>query len=316
MAGNREYKSDVFSMLMEDKKYALQVYNALNGSDYDDPELVEICNLDRGISLSVRNDASFVVDANLNIYEHQSTVCPNMPLRNLIYVTEILKPLARRDNVFGSRLLKIPTPKFAVFYNGTQDEPEQYEMKLSDAYEHPSDRPELELICRMYNINKGRNKELMDKCPVLFEYAVFVDYVRQYNMETGYDDLEKAVNKAIDRCIEEGVLKEFLTLHRAEVVKTMPLDFTFERQIMLEKEYSRKEGLEEGHAEGFTNGKLETLILLISKKKVKNCTVSETADMLETDEALVRKVYDALEMYNVETQREDIIKLIKQDMTD
>jgi predicted transposase YdaD len=100
----------------------------------------------------------------------------------------------------------------------------------------------------------------------------------------------------------------------------MPLDFTFERQIMLEKEYSRKEGRkegrEEGHAEGLTNGKLETLILLISKKKVKNCTVSETADMLETDEALVRKVYDALEMYNVETQREDIIKLIKQDMTD
>jgi hypothetical protein len=288
---------------MEDRKNALQVYNAVNGSDYDNPELVEICTLDRGISLTISNDAAFVVDANLSIYEHQSTVCPNMPLRSLIYVTEILKPMARNDNIYGSRLLKIPTPKFAVFYNGTQEEPEQYEMKLSDAYEHPTDRPELELICKVYNINKGKNKELLENCPVLKEYMVFVDYVRQYNLEMGYDDLEKAINKAIDRCIEEGILKEFLTKCRAEVVKMTQLDYTFERQIMLEKKYSHEEGRDEGE--------LKSLILLISKKKAKNCTVPETADMLETDEALVQKVYDALETYDAETQWEDIIKLIK-----
>ena len=85
MGGNREYKSDVFSMLMEDKKNALQVYNALNGTKYENPNEVEIVTLDRGISLTVRNDASFVLDSNLSIYEHQSTVCPNMPIRSLIY---------------------------------------------------------------------------------------------------------------------------------------------------------------------------------------------------------------------------------------
>jgi hypothetical protein len=303
MAGNREYKSDVFSMLMEDKKNALQVYNAVNGSDYDDPELVEICTLDRGISLTIRNDAAFVVDANLSVYEHQSTVCPNMPLRSLIYVTEILKTMTRGDNIFSKRLLKIPTPKFAVFYNGTQEEPEQYEMKLSDAYEHPTDKPELELICRVYNINKGKNRELLEKCPILKEYMVFVEYVRQYNKETGYEDLEKAINEAINRCVEEGVLKDFLIRRRAEVVKMTQLDYTFERQIMLEKKYSREEGRQDGE--------LKSLICLISKKKAKNCTVSETADMLETDEALVQKVYDALETYDAESQWEDIIKLIK-----
>jgi hypothetical protein len=307
MAGNREYKSDVFSMLMEDKRNALQVYNAVNGSDYDDPELVEICSLDKGISLSVRNDAAFVLDAYLSIYEHQSTVCPNMPLRSLIYVTEILKPLAKKDNVFSSRLLKIPTPKFAVFYNGTQEEPEQYEMKLSDAYENRTDRPELELICRVYNINKGRNKELMDRCPVLCEYTTFVDYVRDYHKGKGREQLEHSIEQAIDRCIGEGVLKEFLTRRRAEVLKTMQLDYTFERQIMMEKEYSRKEGL----TQGIDYGELKNRILLISKKKKKNCTVSETADMLETDEALVQKVYDALETYDADTQWEDIINLIK-----
>ena len=59
MEGNREVKSDVFRMLLEDPVYALQTYNALNHSDYKDPGLVEICTMERGISLTVRNDASF-----------------------------------------------------------------------------------------------------------------------------------------------------------------------------------------------------------------------------------------------------------------
>ena len=91
MTGNREYKSDVFSMLLEDKKNALLLYNALNDSDYTNPDDVEICTLEKGISLTVRNDASFVIDSSLNIYEHQSTVCPNMPLRSLIYVANHLE---------------------------------------------------------------------------------------------------------------------------------------------------------------------------------------------------------------------------------
>lgn len=68
MTENREVKSDVFSMLMEDKKNALEVFNTLNGSDYQDPELVEIKTLEKGISLTIRNDAAFIIDMNLNIY--------------------------------------------------------------------------------------------------------------------------------------------------------------------------------------------------------------------------------------------------------
>jgi predicted transposase YdaD len=131
--------------------------------------------------------------------------------------------------------------------------------------------------------------------------------VRQYHRGTKYNDLEQAITGAIDRCIEEGVLKEFLMEHRAEVVKMTQLDYTFERRIMLAKRDSREEGREEGIDEG----ELKNLIFLISKKKAKHCTISETADMLETEEALVEKVYDALETYDAETQWEDIIKLIK-----
>jgi hypothetical protein len=245
MAGNREYKSDVFSMLMEDKQNALQVYNALNGSDYTDPELVEICNMDRGVSLSVHNDAAFVLDAFLSVYEHESTVCPNMPVRSLIYFTSILEPRLKDKNIYGRKLIKIPTPKFAVFYNGAEEQPEQYDLHLSDAFEHPMDKPEIELTCRVYNINKGNNEQLLDRCPVLKEYMIFVDYVREYHKQNGYQDLEDAIDQAIDRCIEENVLREFLREHRSEVRKMTQLDYTFERQIELEREASREEGREE-----------------------------------------------------------------------
>ena len=123
MTGNSEYKSDVFSMLMENPVNALALYNALNDSSYTDPDMVEMCTLDKGISLSIRNDAAFVLDSNLSLYEHQSTVCPNMPIRNLIYFTNLVEPLIRKRNLYGRSLIKIPTPKFAIFYNGEEEQP-------------------------------------------------------------------------------------------------------------------------------------------------------------------------------------------------
>jgi hypothetical protein len=325
MAGNREYKSDVFSMLMEDKVNAMQVYNAVNGSDYDDPELVEICNLDRGVSLTIRNDAAFFLDASLSIYEHQSSICPNMPVRSLVYFTNILEKMIKDRNIYGRKLIRIPVPKFVVFYNGDEEQPEQYDMRLSDAFEQHVEQPELELICRVYNINNGKNKELLDRCPVMRDYMTFVDYVRFYHKENGREQLEHSIEQAIDRCISEGVLKDFLIERRSEVVKMMQLDYTFERQLTLERQDSREEGRAEGRAEGReegraegreegrSQGELKKLILLISKKKAKNCSVSDTADMLETDCELVQKVYDALEIYDADSQWEDIIKLILND---
>ena len=97
--GNREYKSDVFSMLMQDKANALSVYNALNGTNYTNPDELEICTLDKGVSLSIRNDAAFIVDAALSIYEHQSTVCPNMPVRNLVYYTTTIMSIIKERNI-------------------------------------------------------------------------------------------------------------------------------------------------------------------------------------------------------------------------
>ena len=142
---NKEYKSDVFSMLLQDKKRAMEIYNAINGTDYDDPELVEMTTLDdKSFSLTVRNDASFILDANLSLYEHQSTYCPNMPLRDLLYFASIIQKQikAQKRDIYGGRILKIPVPHFVVVYNGKEDAPDQYDLRLSDAFEKETKIPE------------------------------------------------------------------------------------------------------------------------------------------------------------------------------
>ena len=237
MSENREYKSDVFSMLMEDKNNALQVYNTLNESNYSDPEQVEIVKLERGISLTIRNDCAFIVDMSLNIYEHQSSYNPNMPLRSLIYFSSYIRQMTKNRDLFSSSVVKIPTPHFAVFYNGIKDRPPREIVKLSMSYEKPTDEPELELICSVYNINPGKDEKLLEKCSVLYEYMQFIETVRNYEA----DGMAEPVKQAIDYCIKNHILEEFLKEHREEVLKVMTIDMTFEKREALMHEEIEQE---------------------------------------------------------------------------
>ena len=253
MTENREFKSDVFSMLMEDKRNALQVYNALNGSSHEDPEMVEMHTLEKGISLSVRNDAAFIIDMELNIYEHQSSYNTNMPLRALIYFTTILKGIVKNKDLFSGHTITIPTPHFAVFYNGLKDRPEREVLKLSASYAKPTDQPELELVCTVYNINPNKDKGLLKRCSVLDEYTKFVEIVRHFERENE----ENPVEKAIDHCIENHILEVFLRDRRSEMLKAMTIDMTFERREELIREEEREFGRAEGRTEERQNTERE-----------------------------------------------------------
>ena len=132
---------------------------------------------------------------------------------------------------------------------------------MSDAFVHKVENPEIELTCRVYNINHGRNQKLLEDCPFLKEYMIFVDYVREFHAKQDFENLEMAINLAIDRCIMENVLKDFLKEHRSEVVKVTQLDYTFDRQIELERIDARREGLQEGIEQGIEQG-----VELIAKK--------------------------------------------------
>jgi len=249
-SGNREFKGDVFSMLMREPKYALQVYNALNHSDYSNPEEIQIITTNHGVSLSVRNDASFMIDRHVNYYEHQSTYSPNMPLRCLIYYIHDLKEFVKYDkkDLYSRRMIPIPTPHFVIFYNGEDKRPETEVMRLSAAFYHQTEEPELEVICTAYNINPSFNEELKEKAGVLYGYTHFVEKVRTYRkMEIS---LRAAIDRAIDECIEEDILRDFFLENRDEVVKVTDIDMTFETRLAYVKRDSYEEGLEDGRAEG------------------------------------------------------------------
>ena len=161
-------------------------------------------------------------------------------------LSDMKKGTKSGKNIYGRRLVKIPTPHFVVFYNGEEEQPEVQELKLSDAFEKPTDEPNLELKCKVYNINDGKNKAIMESCGWLYDYMTFVNKVREYHADGAFDDLAIDIEKAIDYCIDNDILKEFLKTYRSEVTKSMQLNYEFDRQLELERADAIEEGMEIG----------------------------------------------------------------------
>ena len=183
---NREYKDRVFRMLLKEPKVALEVYNAMNGTLYDNPDELIITTLENAVYLGMKNDVSFIL--------------------------------------------------------GTDKMPEQSVLRLSDAYESKSEELDLELRIRFININPGYNEEMVEKSPTLYQYVKFVDIVRKYQQEMSFPE---AVEKAIDECIKNGILAEFLRKNRAEVLRVSIFEYDEEEHMRQEREESRQEGIEQ-----------------------------------------------------------------------
>ena len=318
MNENREYKSDVFSMLMENKSYALEVYNALSHSDYRDPEEVEIIRLERGISLSIRNDASFLIDMNMSFYEHQSTYNPNMPLRSMIYYVNALEDWLKRKNLdlFGRKRIQIPTPHFVVFYNGMEKRPEYEEMRLSEAFCHKTDEPGIEVRCRVYNINPDNNRSLKERSAVLEGYTYFVEKVRTYQKRNV--GLEEAVDRAIEDCIANHVLEDFFRDRKDEVKKMTHLDYTWEKREQMIRKEEFEEGMERGVAEGMERGiergvekgSLQRLVNQVCSKLKRGKTPEEIADALEEPLENIQKICRIAEQYAPEYPVEQVCRAL------
>ena len=237
----RNYKARLFEMIFQNKRELLELYNAVNGTDYRNPEELEINTLENAIYLSMHNDISFIIDSRLSLYEHQSTYSPNLPLRYLMYVSDLYSKMTRDANLYGTKVVTIPPPKFLIFYNGVDERPEMEEMKLSDAYTIEDPDPSLELKAIMLNINPGNNDLLLRACKTLRDYVEYTSRVRAYAEEM---ELEEAVERTIAECISEGILADFLTKSRAEAMKMSIYEYDEQRQRRFDREEGREEGEE------------------------------------------------------------------------
>lgn len=249
---NRTYKSTIFIMLFEDRNNLLELYNAMSGKHYTDPELLEINTLENAIYMSIRNDISFLIDGRLSLYEHQSTYSPNLPLRFLFYISHLYSRMTKDRNLYGSKTVRIPAPEFVIFYNGRAEMPERHILKLSDMYniKDKKRRAKLELEAVMLNISGEYNQKLKAACKTLREYAIYTDKIRKYADEMELDD---AVEHAIRECITEGVLKDFLEKHRAEAKEMSIFEYDQEKHMQQEREDAWKGGLLQGKASAVIN---------------------------------------------------------------
>ena len=286
-AVNRTFKSTVFIMLFEDKKNLLELYNAISGKHYTDPELLEINTLENAIYMSIKNDVSFLIDGRLSLYEHQSTYNPNLPLRFLLYIANQYASITKDVNLYGTRLVEIPTPEFIIFYNGRKDCPDRQVLRLSDMYTVKEKSYKLELEATMLNINGTHNQNLKEACRTLKEYAIYTDKIRKYTEKMS---LEDAVELAICECIEEGILKEFLEKHRAEAKAMSIFEYDQEKHIRMEREEAWEEGRREGRESGLREGEENTK--RIFKLAQAGKTPKEIAEICEVS---VEKVQHILE---------------------
>jgi hypothetical protein len=262
MASNREYKDSVFSFLFSDPQILRELYGALEGIRLDPDVPIRINTLSDVIFLEQLNDLSFMVDNKLVILiEHQSTINPNMALRLLIYIGRIYEKIFDRKKLYSSHPLSVPRPEFIVLYNGTAPYPDRKNLNLSDMFEKVEQLtgsglpPALELKVKVYNINKGHNTAIVEKCGELEGYSAFIAKVRECKGETG--DNEKAMRMAIRYCIENNILKEFLQAHASEVLNMLLTEWNTVEYGEVQREEGKAEGKAEGMAEGKAEGKAE-----------------------------------------------------------
>ena len=249
LPANRIYKDRLYKMIFNDKSELLKLYNAINGTHYDDPAMLTITTLDNAIYMTMENDLSFIIDMRLALYEQQSTVNPNLPLRFLMYITDIYSAYTKDMNIYGSKKVQIPLPSFVIFYNGVKSQPDRTEFLLSELFHPTTDQPALELKAVMLNINKGHNQELMNACHTLRDYSEYVARIRTYSAEMSLTD---AVEKAITECIHENILRDFLLKNRAEAKAMSIYEYDEEKTMRMFRE--------EGYEDGERNGKIQATI--------------------------------------------------------
>ena len=274
---NKNHKDRLFCLLFGSEEYKdniLSLYNALCDTSYTDINDIQIYTIDNVIYIEMKNDVSILLDSYLHLWEQQSSYNPNMPLRGMMYFSKMYDRyiVEHSYNIYGSTLIRLPTPRYTVLYNGTSEQPAFIQLKLSDAFIHEDKSGDFEWTANMVNINSGKNDKLLNKCRPLQEYMLLIEAIR-HNRSCGMD-VEKAVDEAVTYCIGNNILREFLTKHRAEVIDVCITEYDEQAFVNGIKEEGREEGRVMTIYSLVQSGDLKPLVaakeLGISVKELKN----------------------------------------------
>ena len=284
---NRRYKDSVFVDLFGEDKNAksnfLSLYNALHGTKLDASTELELLQLEQVMYMAFRNDVACLVDGKIIVLvEHQSTVNANMPLRFLQYVARLYECIQNPRDRYLRRLKKIPTPEFYVFYNGEEDYPEKATLRFSDAFMAMSEKPALELVVSVRNINYTKDSKILRVCKPLKEYTLFVEAVRRHTKLDG----ENGFQNAIKECIQNDVLREYLQRKSREVINMLIAEYDYDVDIAVQRE----EALQEGETKGFSEGSHQKALETAKLMKQANCKLDFIMRMTGLSEMEVEKL--------------------------
>lgn len=252
---NRKVRDTVFCHYMSTEPHLLELFNALKGTSYTDSDNININTLEGSFYSNLKNDISFLLDGIIIVLiEHQTTINPNMPLRFLSYLDELYRRLTSSQSakIYGSVLIKVPAPEFYVFYDGDDISFDHKLLKLSDAFETPSEN--LELIAHVYNLADGKSQKLKKKCQSLLEYSIFSNRYKFYRKQNL--SIDEAVHKSVHYCLEHDVMTEYLKNHQEEVIDM----FGFEWNEQEAREALLKAGEARGEARGEAKGSFNATI--------------------------------------------------------
>jgi len=244
---NREYKDSVFRLLFNNEEKMLELYNALYDTNYPPGTPVDINTIQEALYLTDKNDISFTIaDTHLVITEHQSTVNPNMPLRDLWYIAEIYRKMIGHRAAFKETLIKLPRPTFVVMYNGTKTLPAESRLDLSDCFLGQGESV-LNLSVMVYNVNEGAGCSLLEKSPTLAQYSQLVALVRQH--WSGGPITHHERQQIYNICMEKGILVDFMKEHGNTIIDMLRGEFTEAERLQLYEETGFEKGMKQGSEE-------------------------------------------------------------------
>lgn len=251
----REYRDRLFKAIFgrnteKSKRWRLELYNALNGTSYTDPNALELNTIENVIYMTMKNDVSFLVDSQMTLYEQQSTPNPNMPLRGMMYFAKLYQKHLTKErlNMLSTQLVKIPSPQFIVFYNGSKEKPDRYKLRLSDSFIRENKTGDFEWTATIININQNHNTSLQKNCKALYHYVQYVSRVVA-NMRNGMENKD-AVEEAVEWAIAGELLDGYFKEQRAEVMAMSLTEFDLEDSIRTWRNDGIAEGIEIGRSEG------------------------------------------------------------------
>ena len=252
----RTYKDSVFVTIFHEKAKLIELYNALFDTNYDESAPIDIVTIKDVLFRTLKNDVAFVLGGRFVVLvEHQSSINENMPLRDLMYISTVLKRMIDTTRLYREKRLMIPRPSFVVLYNGTKDFPAYRELRLSDSFLGEKEKDEedaLQLIVKVYNINTEKNSEILGRCETLRQYSRFVEIMRSYREDSELTN--DVIVEVLNRCRKEGILTEFLDKYGTEIVEMLFKELTREEDLEISRLDGYEEGFNSGERAGFSKG--------------------------------------------------------------